>query len=152
VVKWNSAAANAAGARQFCREAHAQVYLSRWFDSICSPPKPDFTRPASVKSYSNSPTRSSDPAGFSRNTYSCPNRLRVSSALGFPSKTSAEIAPDHRESSKMLFGPIGKDSAQPRINIALCKDWWCFPAALGNGGNRFPLPAPHVPPCKMTAW
>lgn len=46
VLKWNSEAANAAGARHFCGEAHAQVYISRWFESICSPPKPDFTRPA----------------------------------------------------------------------------------------------------------
>ena len=50
VLKWNSQAANAAGARHFCGEAHAQVYISRWFESICSPPKPDFTRSASVKS------------------------------------------------------------------------------------------------------
>jgi hypothetical protein len=48
VLKWNLDAANAAGARHFCGEAHAQVYISRWFESICSPPKPDFMRPASV--------------------------------------------------------------------------------------------------------
>jgi hypothetical protein len=41
---------SAAGARHFYGEAHAQVYISRWFESICSPPKPDFTRPGSVKS------------------------------------------------------------------------------------------------------
>ena len=45
VLKWNSEAANAAGARHFCGEAHAQVYISRWFESVCSPPKPDFARP-----------------------------------------------------------------------------------------------------------
>jgi hypothetical protein len=50
VLKWNSEAANAAGARHFCGEAHAQVYISRWFDSICSLPKPDFVRPSSVQS------------------------------------------------------------------------------------------------------
>jgi len=44
VLKWNSEAANAPGARHFCGEAHAQVYISRWFESICSPPKADFTR------------------------------------------------------------------------------------------------------------
>ena len=49
VLKWNSEAANASGARHFCGEAHAQVYISRWFESVCSPPKPDFTMPASVK-------------------------------------------------------------------------------------------------------
>jgi signal transduction histidine kinase len=41
--------ATTAGARHFCGEAHAQVYISRWFDSVCSPSKPDFTRSASVK-------------------------------------------------------------------------------------------------------
>ena len=50
VHKWNSDAASASGARHFCGEAHAQVYISRWFESICSPPKPDFTRSASLKS------------------------------------------------------------------------------------------------------
>jgi hypothetical protein len=40
VHKWNSNAANAPGARHFCGEAHAQVYISRWFESVCSPPKP----------------------------------------------------------------------------------------------------------------
>lgn len=44
VLKWNSETANAAGARHFCGEAHAQVHISRWFDSVCSPSKPDFTR------------------------------------------------------------------------------------------------------------
>jgi hypothetical protein len=44
VEKWRSEAANAAGARHFCGEAHAQVYISRWFESVCSPPKPDFVR------------------------------------------------------------------------------------------------------------
>jgi hypothetical protein len=48
VLKWNSQTANAAGARHFCGEAHAQVYISRWFDSVCSPSKPDFTRSASA--------------------------------------------------------------------------------------------------------
>src|SRR5713101_7520351 len=43
VLKWNLEAANATGARHFCGEAHAQVYISRWFESVCSPPKPDFT-------------------------------------------------------------------------------------------------------------
>ena len=44
VIKWNSEAANAAGARHYCGEAHAQVYISRWFESVCSAPKPDFLR------------------------------------------------------------------------------------------------------------
>jgi hypothetical protein len=49
VLKWNSDAASVDGARHFCGEAHAQVYISRWFESICSPPEPDFRRRASVK-------------------------------------------------------------------------------------------------------
>jgi hypothetical protein len=49
VLKWNVNAASAAGARHFCGEARAQVYISRWFESICSPPKADFTKPASLK-------------------------------------------------------------------------------------------------------
>jgi hypothetical protein len=47
VLKWNSDAANAAGARHFCGEAHAQVYISRWFEATCSPPRPDFIRSSS---------------------------------------------------------------------------------------------------------
>ena len=47
VLKWKTEAANAAGARHFCGEGHAQVYISRWFESACSPPKPDFTRSSS---------------------------------------------------------------------------------------------------------
>jgi hypothetical protein len=49
VLKWNPETANATGARHFCGEAHAQVYISRWFDSVCSPSKPDFRRSASAK-------------------------------------------------------------------------------------------------------
>ena len=44
VLRWNVESANAADARHLCGEAHAQTYISRWFDSICSPPKPDFSR------------------------------------------------------------------------------------------------------------
>ena len=42
VQKWNAESASADGARHFCGEAHAQVYISRWFESACTPPKPDF--------------------------------------------------------------------------------------------------------------
>ena len=45
------------------------------------------------------------------------------SALGFPSKTSAEIAPDHRKSSEATLDWEEGDSGQTRINIALCRDW-----------------------------
>ena len=50
VLKSNSQAGNTAGARHFCGEAHAQVYISRWFESVCSPPKPDFPGSVSAKS------------------------------------------------------------------------------------------------------
>lgn len=49
VIRWNNEAANAAGARHYCGEAHAQIYISRWFESVCTPPKPDFTRSSQVK-------------------------------------------------------------------------------------------------------
>jgi hypothetical protein len=42
VLRWDLGAANAEGARHFCGEAHAQVYISRWFESICAPRKPVF--------------------------------------------------------------------------------------------------------------
>ena len=40
VIRWNLEAASKPTARHFCGEAHAQVYISRWFESICSPAKP----------------------------------------------------------------------------------------------------------------
>jgi hypothetical protein len=39
VIKWDLTAASSPTARHFCGEAHAQVYISRWFESICLPPK-----------------------------------------------------------------------------------------------------------------
>jgi len=39
VLKWDLSAANSAMARHFCGEAHAQVYISRWFEGMCAPPK-----------------------------------------------------------------------------------------------------------------
>lgn len=36
VLKWTAEASNAPGARHYCGEAHAQVYISRWFESFCS--------------------------------------------------------------------------------------------------------------------
>jgi hypothetical protein len=47
VMKWDSAAADAEGARHYCGEAHAQVYISRWLDAACSPARTDFTGVAS---------------------------------------------------------------------------------------------------------
>ena len=47
------------------------------------------------------------------------HRLRVSTALGFPSKTSAEITPDRPKSSEAAFVLARGDSVQARINIAL---------------------------------
>jgi hypothetical protein len=39
VIKWDSTAAMSPNARHFCGEAHSQVYISRWFESMCAPPK-----------------------------------------------------------------------------------------------------------------
>ncbi len=36
VFKWTTEAADAPGARHYCGEAHAQVYISRWMESYCS--------------------------------------------------------------------------------------------------------------------
>jgi hypothetical protein len=36
VFKWTKEAADAPHARHYCGEAHAQVYLSRWFEAVCS--------------------------------------------------------------------------------------------------------------------
>jgi len=36
VSKWTREAADAPHARHYCGEAHAQVYISRWFESFCS--------------------------------------------------------------------------------------------------------------------
>jgi len=49
VLQWDTAAANAEGARHFCGEGHAQVYISRWFEAACTPPKPDFTRATTAR-------------------------------------------------------------------------------------------------------
>ena len=35
VFKWTREAAQAPHARHYCGEAHAQVYISRWFESFC---------------------------------------------------------------------------------------------------------------------
>ena len=35
VFKWAKDAADAPHARHYCGEAHAQVYISRWFESFC---------------------------------------------------------------------------------------------------------------------
>ena len=42
VIKWDAVAAGSPTARHFCGEAHAQVYISRWFESLCTPPKSVF--------------------------------------------------------------------------------------------------------------
>lgn len=36
IFKWDKEAADAPGARHYCGEAHAQVYIGRWFQSHCS--------------------------------------------------------------------------------------------------------------------
>jgi hypothetical protein len=45
VIRWDLTAANGPEARHFCGEAHAQVYISRWFESVCGPSKPVFKAP-----------------------------------------------------------------------------------------------------------
>jgi len=44
VMKWDTLAASAPAARHYCGEAHAQVYISRWLESACTPSKPDFNK------------------------------------------------------------------------------------------------------------
>jgi hypothetical protein len=46
VFQWRRDVADSDGARHFCGEAHAQIYISRWFEAACSPSKPDFNRPS----------------------------------------------------------------------------------------------------------
>jgi len=36
ILKWTTEAAEAAHARHYCGERHAQIYVSRWFESYCS--------------------------------------------------------------------------------------------------------------------
>jgi hypothetical protein len=36
VFKWTKEAAEAPHARHYCGEGHAQVYISRWFESYCA--------------------------------------------------------------------------------------------------------------------
>lgn len=49
VIKWNSEAAAEAGARHYCGEAHAQVYISRCLEAACTPAKSDFIKASSGK-------------------------------------------------------------------------------------------------------
>jgi hypothetical protein len=35
VFKWTKEAADTPGARHYCGEAHAQVYISRWLEALC---------------------------------------------------------------------------------------------------------------------
>jgi hypothetical protein len=42
VMKWDAEKAAAPGARHYCGEAHASVYISRWLEASCTPPKPTF--------------------------------------------------------------------------------------------------------------
>lgn len=49
ILRWDPESANVPGARHLCGEADAQVYISRWFESLCSPPKPDYSKAPSGK-------------------------------------------------------------------------------------------------------
>jgi hypothetical protein len=42
VFQWEAEVANVPGARHYCGEAHAQIYISRWFEASCTPPLPGF--------------------------------------------------------------------------------------------------------------
>jgi hypothetical protein len=46
VRRWDNAAASAPGARHYCGEAHAAVYVSRWLEAACTPGLSDFNRPS----------------------------------------------------------------------------------------------------------
>ena len=46
VMRWSNEAAQASDARHFCGESHAEIYISRWFESVCAPAKPDFSLPS----------------------------------------------------------------------------------------------------------
>ncbi|MGA8529024.1 MAG: hypothetical protein WB622_04870 [Acidobacteriaceae bacterium] len=43
VHRWEPELASGPGARHLCGEADAQVYISRWFESLCSPPRPNYS-------------------------------------------------------------------------------------------------------------
>ena len=47
VFKWTREAADAPGARHYCGEAHAGVYVSRWLEASCTPGLPDFNQRSS---------------------------------------------------------------------------------------------------------
>jgi hypothetical protein len=36
IYKWTKEAADEYGARHYCGEAHAQIYVSRWLEAACS--------------------------------------------------------------------------------------------------------------------
>lgn len=46
VLRWDAAKAAAPGARHYCGEAHAGVYISRWLEAACTPGLPDYNRPS----------------------------------------------------------------------------------------------------------
>ena len=54
IRRWDHDSASLSDTRHLCGEADAQVYISRWFESLCSPPKAD---------YSNMPSGNPVPSG-----------------------------------------------------------------------------------------
>jgi hypothetical protein len=46
IRKWDDELAAAKGARHYCGEAHAGVYVSRWLEASCTPAITDFTKPS----------------------------------------------------------------------------------------------------------
>jgi hypothetical protein len=43
VLRWEPELATLPDARHLCGVSDAQVYISRWFESVCSPPRPDYS-------------------------------------------------------------------------------------------------------------
>src|ERR1700741_1796265 len=80
-----------------------------------------------------------------------PHKLRVSSALGFPSKTSAEITPDHRKLSRYIFRVQRKATRKPASALQFATIDGIFTMPLKMGGIDSPsrhhdFPATPTPP------
>jgi hypothetical protein len=77
VYRWNSETVNAPGARHYCGEADAEVYISRWFDSVCAPPKQALPSALTVRHYWNAGLAfgmSTGLAACGRHSLECVNR------------------------------------------------------------------------------
>jgi hypothetical protein len=53
VMRWSAGSAESKDALHVCGERDAQLYISRWFESQCSPGRPDYsTMPSEPRSAS----------------------------------------------------------------------------------------------------